>query len=103
MDMSKPTNVLIVIMVVILIVALIIFVFWLLCPARACAEPACADGCTCAPKSSCGWSAAKTCTDEVPACTTKTCGGLSGSSGWSGTYWSSPGDVFSGNIGVKTA
>jgi hypothetical protein len=102
MDMSNPTYVLGVIVAVVLIAALVVFVLWLLCPSKNTCEEEATTEC----KKSCGFSGSgeKACEDAAPApktCCTKTCGGISGSSGWSGMKWFGFGDIFSGKIGEK--
>ena len=114
MDMSNSTYILGIVVAIILAAALVVFILWLLCPSSngedcdtsksncgwsgsnttACADP---------PKTSCGWSGSNTAADcnKTATCKTQTCGGLSGSSTWSGGVWPQSGDWFSGKVGVK--
>lgn len=97
MDMSSSTYILGIIVAIILAAALVVFILWLLCPSTSnSCETDCID--TCKPKN-CGWSGSNT----ANSCKTKACGGLSGSSQWSGGAWPGSGDWFSGRIGEKEA
>lgn len=116
MDMSNSTYVLGIIVAIILASALVVFILWLLCPSNNCdtecdttkqncgwsgSNNACDTQCN-TPKKNCGLSGSGTngC-DTTTTCKTKTCGGLSGSSQWSGGAWPGGLDLFSGRIGEK--